>query len=174
MKKILFSLLLVVSFGGTAYASANKINSLKMSITDIHNKTYKVQATHQGFTIKGLEGKVIFLEFFGHQCPPCLRSIPYFSKLQSKYKDKLAIVGIEVQGYSQSQLQSFAKRKGINYIVATESNAAKLVDYISQRAQWQGSIPFLVALDKRGDVQFVHTGALPKASLEELFTELNK
>ena len=173
MKKILLSSLLLLTFISIANASANKLNSLKMSLTDITNKIYKVQATHQGLTIQGLKGKVIFLEFFGHQCPPCLRSIPHLAKLQKKYKNKLAIIGIEVQGYNQSQLRTFAKQKGINYIVATEANAAKLVDYISQRAQWSGSIPFLVALDTKGDVQFVQAGALPESSLEELIKELS-
>ena len=38
--------------------------------------------------------------------------------------------------------------------------------------QWRGSIPFLVALDTKGVVQFVQAGMLPESSLEELIKQL--
>ncbi len=79
---------------------------------------------------------------------------------------------MEVQGYNNSQLKDFAKVKGMNYIVVSNEKANGIVDYISQRAQWQGSIPFLVAMDKKGNVQFVQAGMLPEASLEELIKQL--
>ena len=94
--------------------------------------------------------------------------------LQEKYKDKLAIVAIEVQGYTDNDVKKFAKEKGINYIAVAEEKASELVGYIQQRAQWRGSIPFLVALDTNGDVQFVQAGALPEASMEELFSQLSE
>ena len=146
----------------------------EMTMTDIKGKTYDVSGTEQGLLIKGLEGKVVFLEFFGHKCPPCLASIPHLVKLQKKHKDTLAIVAIEVQGYNQEQTKKFAKEKGMNYIVVSEEKASELVNYIQQRAQWRGSIPFLVALDTKGDVQFVQAGMLPEASLEELISQLSK
>jgi predicted transcriptional regulator len=62
----------------------------------------------------------------------------------------------------------------MNYIVASEEKTSNLVNYIQQRAQWRGSIPFLVALDTKGDVQFVQAGMLPESSLEDLFNQLSK
>jgi thiol-disulfide isomerase/thioredoxin len=168
MKKILTFTLLLFSL----FTSLSAQNVPSMSITDIHGKTYKVTGTEQGLTIKGLEGKIIFLEFFGHKCPPCLKSIPHLTKLQTKHKDKLAIISIEVQGYSNTQLAKFAKEKGMNYITVAQEDAGHLVEYISQRAQWQGSIPFTVAIDTKGAVQFVQAGMLPEASLEELIKQL--
>ncbi len=163
---VLFSLL-------TSAQAASKLN-YDMSMTDIKGKTYEVAGTEQGLKIKGLEGKIVFLEFFGHKCPPCLKSIPHLIKLQKKHKDKLAIVAIEVQGYNNSELKSFAKKKGMNYITVSDEKVKGIVDYISQRAEWQGSIPFLVAMDKKGTVQYVQAGMLPEASLEELIKQLDK
>ncbi len=170
IKKLLLTTLLLLNH---AYAIEDKPKMPIMSITDTNGKTYKVTGTHQGLNIEGLEGKVIFLEFFGHQCPPCLASIPHLIKLQKKYKDTLAIVAIEVQGYSAAQAKAFVKEKGINYIVAAEENASRLLSYIQQRAQWRGSIPFLVALDTEGTVQFVQAGMLPEESLEDLISQLS-
>ena len=174
MKTLLTTTLLLISLLTSTQASKNEDVLAKMSMTDVTGKTYEVMGTEQGLNIKGLEGKVIFLEFFGHKCPPCLESIPHLIKLQKKYKNKLAIVSIEVQGYTHQQTKNFAKEKGMNYIVVAEEKASALVNYIQQRAQWRGSIPFLVALDTNGDVQFVQAGMLPESSLEELISQLSK
>jgi len=174
MKKLLSTSLLLFSLLTYTQAAENETPLAEMTMTDIKGKTYDVTGTEQGLLIKGLEGKVVFLEFFGHKCPPCLASIPHLVKLQKKHKDKLAIVAIEVQGYNQEQTKKFAKDKGMNYIVVSEEKASELVNYIQQRAQWRGSIPFLVALDTKGDVQFVQAGMLPEASLEELILQLSQ
>jgi len=167
IKKLLLATLLLFT---TSYAEKQPM----MSMTDTNGKTYKIQGTEQGLNIEGLEGKVVFLEFFGHKCPPCLASIPHLVKLQKKYKDTLAIVAIEVQGYNAKKTAAFVKEKGMNYIVVSEETASDLVNYIQQRAQWRGSIPFLVALDTTGNVQFVQAGMLPEASLEELIGQLSE
>jgi len=169
MKKLLVLSILLFSL----FSSLQAESAPAIPITDINGKTYQVTGTEQGLTIKGLEGKIVLLEFFGHKCPPCLKSIPHLSKLQTKHKDKLAIIAIEVQGYNNTQLTDFAKNKGMNYITIAQENAGDLVDYISQRAQWKGSIPFTVAIDKKGAVQFVQAGMLPEASLEELIKQLD-
>jgi len=170
MKKLLTTLLLLAL---ATFSQANEKPLAQMTMTDTTGKTYNVTGTTQGLKIQGLEGKVIFLEFFGHKCPPCLASIPHLIDMQKKHKDKLAIVSIEVQGYNNQQVTEFAKEKGMNYIVISEEKAPRLVRYIQQRAQWRGSIPFLVAMDTNGDVQFVQAGMLPESSLEELFTQLS-
>ena len=168
IKKTLLATLLLLT---SAYAAKNIHNTPTMTMTDINGKTYNVKGTEEGLKIQGLEGKVIFLEFFGHQCPPCLASIPHLIKLQEKHKDDLAVVSIEVQGFNTKQLTAFAKEKGMNYIVVPEEKASKLVSYIQQRAQWRGSIPFLVVMDTKGNVQFVQAGMLPESSLEELIKQ---
>jgi thiol-disulfide isomerase/thioredoxin len=130
--------------------------------------------TTTGLIFDEYKGKIVFLEFFGHRCPPCLRSISHYKKLQSKYKDKLAIIAIEVQGMDEAQLKDFVKEKGINYVTVTQGKSGDIVPYISTRAQWQGSIPFLVILDKKGDVQLVQAGMLPEEALEDVIEKLSK
>ena len=171
MRKLLTALL-ITSFTFFVHAAEAKLP--EMSMTDTNGKTYKVKATEQGMHIEGLEGKVVFLEFFGHKCPPCLTSIPHLIDLQKKHKDNLVILAIEVQGLSSKELTGFAKTKRMNYITIAEEKASEVVMYIQQRAQWQGSIPFLVALDTKGDVQFVQAGMLPQESLEDLTGQLQK
>ncbi len=171
MKKLLTALLLTLALVSTTQAQGKKSS---LQIKDINGKSYTITGTPEGLKISGMEGKVVFLEFFGHKCPPCLMSIPHLIDMQKKHKGKLAIIAVEVQGYDKSELKRFVKQKGINYTVVSGAEEHLFVSYISQRAQWQGSIPFLLALDKKGDVQYIQAGMLPESALEELFTQLSK
>ncbi len=167
MRKILTLTLLIFSLYSYLHASEQP----EFSITDIKGITHQITGTDDGLTFKGLEGKIVFLEFFGHRCPPCLKSIPHLIKLQEKYKDKLAIIAIEVQGFNNAQLTTFAKDKGMNYIVVSDEKTGDFTSYIGQRAQWNNSIPFLVAFDTKGAVQFIQPGMIPESHLEEFIKE---
>jgi len=170
MKKILTLFFAMVSLGAWSHAQEQPDLSFKA----INGITVQVKGAERGLDIPSLTGKVVFLEFFGHKCPPCLKSIPHLIELQEKYKDKLAIVSIEVQGLNEEELKDFVSQKGINYIVSSEKNARMLVDYIAVRAEWSGSIPFMVAMDTKGDVQFLQAGMIPKSYLESLIDQLSK
>jgi len=169
MKKVLLLTLIFASLLTFSQAAEDKFT---MTTTD--GKTLHMTGTPTGLIFDEYKGKVVFLEFFGHRCPPCLKSIPHYKKLQEKYKDDLAIIAVEVQGLDDNELKSFTKEKGVNYVTISQEKAGQLVPYITQRAQWQGSIPFLVILDKKGDVQLMQPGMLPEAALESTIEQLSK
>ena len=173
MKRLLVLTLLFMVTGTHLFAKTATAKQPAMVLTDIQGKIHKITGTEEGLEIEGLKGKIVFLEFFGHRCPPCLASIPHLIKLQKEHKDKLAVIAIEVQGLNNAQLQVFAKEKGINYTVIADEKAGNFVNYIAQRAQWRGSIPFMLALDTKGTVQFVQAGMLPESSLEALVKQLS-
>jgi thiol-disulfide isomerase/thioredoxin len=165
--KQLFRILFILSLSLSVYAEEVKIDA-NMSLTDITGKTYKVTGIQDGMKIEGMEDKIVFLEFFGHQCPPCLASIPHLIELQKKHGDKLVIIAIEVQGYDSKETASFAKAKGINYITISSDQASDVIEYIKDRAQWTGAIPFLVVLNGKGEVQAVKTGMMSQKTLEKI------
>ena len=170
MKKLLLSLLLCLSVGMNAYAEEQP----DLTFKDINNNIIKLKGAENGLDIPSLKGKVVFLEFFGHLCPPCLTSIPHLINFQKKHKDKLAIISIEVQEMSEKDLKEFVAEKGINYTMTTEKKARDLVNYISARSDWNGGIPYTVAFDTKGEVQFIQAGMIPEDYLEELFKDLLK
>ena len=169
MKQILTVLLLISSF----FISAQANNEQTFSIPDVNGKVHQFTGTKDGLKVKGAEGKVVFLEFFGHMCPPCRKSIPHLINLQKKYKDKLAVIAIEVQGLDNAQLKAFAKERGINYTVISDSNTGGFTSYIAQRSDWRGSIPFLIILDKKGNVKYIQPGLMPEEVLENAIKELS-
>jgi thiol-disulfide isomerase/thioredoxin len=169
MKQIVTVLILLFSLVVSAQAESEQT----FSVTDINGKVHQFTGTKEGLKVKGAEGKVVFLEFFGHMCPPCKKSIPHLIHLQKKYKDKLAIIAIEVQGLNSAQLKAFAEARGINYTVISDSQTGSFTNYIAQRADWRGSIPFMIILDTKGDVKFIQPGLIPEAVLENAIKEIS-
>ncbi|MDD5405613.1 MAG: TlpA disulfide reductase family protein [Sulfurovaceae bacterium] len=170
MKKILMFMvsLLVLSVLTQAKQNTN------FTFTDTNGKVFHVQGTKEGLIINELKNKIVFLEFFGHKCPPCLASIPHYKNLQTKYKNNIAIISMEVQGFDNAQLKAFAKTNGINYSTVSQEKAGYFVNYIAGRANWTGAIPFLVVVDKKGVVQYIQVGMISEAGLESIIKELSK
>jgi len=178
MKKVFFiaiSMLMAFNLLNAAdekAVSTEKIKSIK--ITTIDGKQLEIIGTEEGFQIPQYKGKIVFAEFWGTHCPPCLMSIPHYIKLQEKYKDDLAILAIEVQNKPKDGLKEFVKAKGINYDIASYKDGYDFVGYITQRAGWSGSIPFLLILDQAGKVQIVQPGMIPVEQLEKVIQEMIK
>ncbi|MDD3774551.1 MAG: TlpA disulfide reductase family protein [Sulfurovaceae bacterium] len=170
MKKILVFIISVLILSVLAQAKENT----NFTFTDTNGKVYHAKGIDEGLIINELKNKIVFLEFFGHKCPPCLASIPHYKNLQTKHKNNIEVIGIEVQGFNNAELKAFAKSKGINYPTVAQEKAGYFVSYIAQRANWTGAIPFLVVVDKRGVVQFIQAGMITPAGMETIIKELSK
>jgi peroxiredoxin len=169
MKKIVLTFLLIIST--TLYANSEELSTF--TLTNTEGEQINITDIKEGFIFKEHKNAV-FLLMFGHNCPPCKEEIPNFIELTKKYKDKLTIIGVEVQGYKSEELKKFRTKEGINYNLVSGEDNYDFVKHIVQRAGWKGAIPFLIAIDKNGAVQLVQPGLIKKASLEELIEKLNK
>jgi thiol-disulfide isomerase/thioredoxin len=116
----------------------------------------------------------VLLLMFGHNCPPCKEEIPQFIELSKKFGDKLTIIALEVQGYKTADVKRFKEQNKINYTLISGDDNYNFLKHIVQRAGWKGRIPFLIAIDKHGAVQFMQAGLIKKEYLEELIEKLNK
>ena len=152
----LIKLFLATTFIATFAFAQDKLLNFKVQTID--NKTLEVTEAKNGLDFKDFKGKVVLLEFWGTHCPPCLMSIPHYKKLTKEYKDKLAMVAIEVQMTPKEQLKKFVEDKGINYYIGTQEDNMDFVRYVAQRAGWRGAIPYLIALDTNGNVIDIKRG----------------
>jgi len=153
--------------------------SLTKNLFELVDSEGKILHAHEvpnGVSFQEHKDKVVFLIFFGYRCPPCLGEIPELIELQKEKGDKLAIIAMEVQRLPEEKLKAFKASKNINYTVLSDgtSENSKFVSYIAERAQWTGSIPFLVGISPNGEVNFVHVGGMSKNSLEQVFDQLSK
>ena len=60
-----------------------------------------------------LKGRVVLVEYWGVNCPPCLASIPHISALQEKYgRDQFVIVANQCQSADEATAQKTFKSRG--------------------------------------------------------------
>ena len=144
-----------------------------LTIITLDEKEINISEAEGGLMFQEYKDKAIFIVLFGYRCPPCLQEMPNLIAIEKKYPD-LEIIAIEVQGLNNQELQAFKKRKGINYTLAVGSQNNEFIKYIASRAQWQGSIPFFLAFNKKGEVKVVHVGALSSKQLEIIYKDINK
>ena len=164
MKTLLLSLLSVFTLSQNLHAD-------NMEMTDTDGKHYNVVGTQSDIKIEGMEGKVVFLEFFGLDCPACKKEMPHLINLQKKYPNKLKIMAVEVQKHDIEPINSFKKQHGINYTTFSNYDMGYVVRFIADKSSWKGAIPFMVAIDSKGKVQFTKIGIISEKQLEE-FVEI--
>src|SRR5580698_1348853 len=102
-------------------------------------------------TLAALEGKVVLLNFWATWCGPCRAEIPDLVALQDRYKDRLQIIGLNVDD-EEADIKQYVEETGINYPVAMTPNDVRI--------QF-GGIPALTTsfvLDTAGRVVQKHVG----------------
>jgi thiol-disulfide isomerase/thioredoxin len=68
--------------------------------------------------LEASRGKVILLNFWATWCGPCRAEIPELVALQSRYKDRLQIIGLVVDDDDENEIRKVISSEGINYPVA--------------------------------------------------------
>ncbi len=156
--------------------SSEKLVKNLFKLTTIDGKILHVDEAKDGIIFQEHKGKVVFLLFFGYRCPPCLGEIPVLKALSDEKHKDLAIIAMEVQRLPIEQLKLFKKEKGINYTLLSgeEATNSQFISYVGQRAQWGGSIPFLVAINPHGEVKVVHVGGLGSHEFKTIYEKLAK
>ena len=103
-------------------------------------------------TLAALQGKVIFLNFWATWCGPCRAEVPDLIALQERYKDRLQIIGLNVDDDDSAEIQKYVDETGINYPVAMTSNDVRI--------QYGGipALPTSFVLDTEGRVVQKHVG----------------
>ncbi len=76
--------------------------------------------------LEAYKGKVVLLNFWATWCGPCRAEIPSLIRIQQAYKDRLQIIGMDVDDDDPEQLRAFVKEQGINYPVAITSVPVRL------------------------------------------------
>ena len=145
------------------------------TLTDTKGNKLHVDESENGIVFQEHKDKVVFVIFFGYRCPPCLAEIPVIKEMVEEKGDKLAVIGLEVQRLPEEQLKIFEDSKKLNYTILSGDHSANLnfVSYIAERAQWNGSIPFLVGINPKGEVGVVHVGGIGKGEFENVFKQLS-
>lgn len=91
-----------------------------------------------------LKGKVVFFEYWGINCPPCIASMPHLQELQNKYQSKgFTVVGSHMQGQS-AKIKPFLEEKKITFPIYQGVNIPT--------ASCPGGLPHAVLIGANGKV----------------------
>ncbi|MGA9528905.1 MAG: TlpA disulfide reductase family protein [Terriglobales bacterium] len=111
-------------------------------------------------TLQTYKGKVVLLNFWATWCGPCRAEIPSLIRIQEAYKDRLQIIGMDVDDEDAERLRAFVKDKGINYPVAMTS--------VPVRIAYGGisALPTLFVINQEGKMVQKHVGLFDPALYE--------
>ncbi|MFZ1916723.1 MAG: TlpA disulfide reductase family protein [Terriglobales bacterium] len=109
--------------------------------------------------LSDFRGKVVILDFWATWCEPCKQEIPHFIELQSKYPQRLEVIGISMDDDIEP-VRAFQQQYKMNYPVALGS--PKLAD------QYGGilGLPITFVIDPSGQIVVRHIGATKVSVIE--------
>jgi thiol-disulfide isomerase/thioredoxin len=114
-------------------------------------------------------GRVLVVNFWATWCPPCLKEIPEFVRLQDKYGARgVQFIGIAID--EKSKVVKFAATLGINYpVLLAESEGISLARRAGNRL---GGLPFTVIINRQGGTAKVELGTLDENKLSPILEPL--
>jgi len=163
MKKTVMTTLTLLLMGTT-------LNAQEIEMFDTNGQSYHVSAQNDDIKIQEAEGKVVFIEFFGLNCPACKQAMPNLIEVQSKYPEKVKVLAIEVQKNDVDPINAYKKAHGINYTTFSNFDVGYMTRYIADKSGWGGAIPYTVVIDAKGRVQLTQAGVISKSELESYIT----
>lgn len=117
----------------------------------------KVQITKLGggtFKLSDYRGKVLLVDFWATNCPPCVRLVPRLAALSKKYRDQ----GLEVIGLTSDEQENeqkvveFLKNQGADYTVGYDNRWLSSAFLKGTEDEIGPPIPQLFVISRDGQV----------------------
>lgn len=111
----------------------------------------------QPLTMRGLKGKVVLIDFWTYSCINCVRTLPYITEWDRKYRDQgLVIVGVHSPEFEFEKkldnVKAAIAQHGIRYPVAQDNRLSTWVNF--DNLYW----PAHYLIDRDGKVVYTHFG----------------
>ncbi|MGI5500494.1 cytochrome c biogenesis protein DipZ [Lentzea sp. CA-135723] len=125
----------------------------------------------QPLELKGLQGKVVMIDFWAYSCINCQRSIPHIVAWDKAYRDAgLQVIGVHSPEYAfekePANVEAAAKNFGITYPVALDNNLGTWTNY--RNRYW----PAHYLIDASGTVRHIKFGEGDYKVTEKLIRQL--
>jgi thiol-disulfide isomerase/thioredoxin len=81
-------------------------------------------------TPESLAHRVVLLEFWGVNCPPCIRSLPLLEELHREFGPRgLVVVGAHAQGGTAAELQPQVKELAVSFTIVERGSVERGMDF---------------------------------------------
>ncbi|HET6455134.1 MAG TPA: TlpA disulfide reductase family protein [Armatimonadota bacterium] len=150
------AVLLAVIIAAAPAAALNKGDKAPyFTLKTIDGKTVSLTSLRKG-------AKVLLIDFWATNCPPCVAEIPHIQKLYAKYqKQGFRIAGISgYRGDSIQDVKAFIKENKVTYPIPYDAKKSVARQY----GLW--ALPLMYVIDKNGVVKNIHIGYTDPEILE--------
>jgi peroxiredoxin len=174
-------LILIFLFGGLlCYGQEQPINFDSLVIVKQKESIgkpfplFKVALQNSVFTNQDIKGKVVFINFWFANCPPCIAELDALNTLYNKLKHRRGFEFISFTYESPKTIQRLAKKYHMQYKIMSVSQQE------CYRLNQNNAFPTSIILDKNGIIQFISFGgttdkaAAKKAVLTDYYQEVLK
>lgn len=113
------------------------------------------------FTLSGLRGKGILINFWATYCPYCIDEMPLIESKYRKYKEKgLVVIGINT-GESKVAAQGYVNRLGVTFPIGMD----EVLEVT--KAYQTGPLPRSIFIGPDGIVKGIYLGEMDEKIIEE-------
>lgn len=133
--KYLLPLLVVILL----FSSCNSKEKNKNATIEILDQFSELQ------TLIDAEGDgLVVLNFWSIHCPPCIKELPYFNKLESDYENKnvkILLINLDDEAKLNSRIYPFVKNQGVQpeILLLQDQNYTKWTEQVDE--SWYGALP---------------------------------
>jgi len=167
-----FSILFIISLlFSTVNAKENNATTPSFILKTVNRGDINIKEVNGGVSIDNLKDKVGVLVFIAYNGKPCLHLIEILNEMKKRHKD-FGVFAVEMRGLKGEKLKEFAKDKSIEFPIIGYENAKDFTNYIAQNAGWNGTMPFILVLNKKGEVKYMQIGLIPIEGFEKAYKEL--
>jgi len=148
-KSLLYIILFLVT--STAYSAAETKNKAPE-----FPKGLEWLNTSKPFSISGLKGKIVLLDFWTYCCINCIHIMPDLRKLEDKYQEQLAVIGVHSAKFLTEQSTENIRQAILRYNIkhAVINDKEFQVWNLYKAKAW----PTLILIDPEGNIVNYRSG----------------
>ena len=115
------------------------------------------------------QGKIRIINFWATWCPPCLKEIPEFIKLQNQFDDKgIQFIGIAIE--DKQAVEEYLNTISINYPILIGGDEA--INLSHQLGNIVNAVPFSLIVNQQGQIIHRQPGELSKEKILEVISPI--
>lgn len=138
-------LLLLLIVGGPSFAQA------QVRVGD--EPAFELSALDgELYSLQGLRGSVVLVEFWATWCGPCKKSLPFYGELESKYGEQgFKVLAISVDRRA-GEVEAFLEDHGLSLTTLFDNRQRVFMDFSPS------TVPTAYLIDRSGVVRAIYPG----------------
>ena len=123
------------------------------------------------FHLADTRGKIVFINFWGTYCTPCVQELPDFEALLHEHEGEVAVIAVHSSMTGEIEPQDYVKSKGWDKWTLPFALDDEEEDTIFTIANGGSTLPRTIVLNRRGEVVYNRVGSVTPEMLEALYKQ---